>query len=48
MLTKFLGIGEVREILLRFDGIGYKEPIAWYPMGAPINSTVLFQDACSM
>ncbi len=42
MLTKFLGIGEVREIMLQFNSDGYEDPIAWYPMATPINSILLY------
>lgn len=49
LLTEFLGIGEIKEVLSQFfKGNGYQEYIAWYPMGAPIKDLVVMRQACTM
>lgn len=52
MLTNFLGIGDIREINLTMDiedgGRGFKEDIAWYPLGIPINDLTVHEEACTM
>ena len=49
MLVKYLGIGEIREIMIKMiQQDGFKEPIAWYPMGIPIKHTTAHEEACTM
>lgn len=49
MLTDFLGIGDINEILKTLCNEGYKEDIVWYPIGAPVSKKGLkvYFEACT-
>jgi hypothetical protein len=48
MLTDFLGIGCINDILHDFDDGFLRQDIAWYPMGSPINDKICHLEACTM
>jgi hypothetical protein len=47
MLTDFVGIGDLKELLIKYANDGFKEDLAFYPMGVPINEGVAHDFACT-
>jgi len=47
MLTGFVGIADFKDLLKEYIDIGFKEDLAFYPMGLPINNAGSHNFACT-